>query len=670
MKFDQKIKDSIENKISLENSELSHYNKIKYSISILNGIVSELPVYKSSELENITMFVIKIIKTLKKLLKITNGDIQYNSINHFILKYSNKYFNKELFDEFVYDVDLVNKEEVNFLVNKEEVNLIGMYYVIKYRNLNEFDLESIKFIYEKVSKNVKILLNKYFNIESKKLTIKGKQMITDTSLMKDITIKEYTDVICSEYWNDLDIYDESIIKYLLINNNNDLPIKVLNKLMNYFYKAIEMIRVHELKNACMLLMEIYKHKCLRGLVLKLLSLLYFYMFKYDECNYYINQGILLYNKKNNKFMLDYFYNLLFYIERFGNKVTLHSKIKIKVCDLDYKLNEIIENKYLIYLYIKNNEKWYNENKVRIDLYYRYCCKYLSEEDVNKKVKNFHSKGYNIVYIYEKGNKIICYDLYDKSKNELVNDYVQFINTFKNIMNRNKNILMDKTNPKIWYEKRSVLDRELRNLFKPFKINSELILIIEPKLHEIPIELFFQKNCYRIFDLSQLFNRITKEPNKECFYLLDPSNNLENTRRRIKKFIEKQGVEGVIGRALNVSEVNLLSNYKHFMYFGHGNGIKYHYKKDLSNMFVFLFGCSSVKLIYRENYESLNGITLSALRNNNLILGALWNITDVDLDRFSINLLKKPYDFNIRKYKLKCDLKYLNGFSLVIYGLPK
>ena len=63
----------------------------------------------------------------------------------------------------------------------------------------------------------------------------------------------------------------------------------------------------------------------------------------------------------------------------------------------------------------------------------------------------------------------------------------------------------------------------------------------------------------------------------------------------------------------------------------------------------------------------------------LFLGNLWDVTDGDIDRFLISLLKNwipvklhvslSFGVSVIKARESCVLKYLTGLAPVIYGYP-
>lgn len=123
-----------------------------------------------------------------------------------------------------------------------------------------------------------------------------------------------------------------------------------------------------------------------------------------------------------------------------------------------------------------------------------------------------------------------------------------------------------------------------------------------------------------------------------------------------------------------------------MYFGHGGGEIYINYKDIPKLkkvpAILLFGCSSGHLKDFGEFESL-GIALEYLRAGSpMVVGNLWDITDVDIDRFSISLLEKA-GIGGRNQKVQnisivsaanasrnsCKLSYIVGAAPVCYGLP-
>ena len=144
----------------------------------------------------------------------------------------------------------------------------------------------------------------------------------------------------------------------------------------------------------------------------------------------------------------------------------------------------------------------------------------------------------------------------------------------------------------------------------------------------------------------------------------------------------------------------------FVYIGHGGCDQYIkvsklFKKCGNNQDSLnklppslVLGCSSVKLDNcNYNYNSSMLQPLGNIYNwlnckSSMILGNLWDVTDKDIDIFTLSLLQKwgliddyngsGHDYGMKKLDLtncvvqsrsKCTLKYLNGSAPVVYGLP-
>ena len=95
---------------------------------------------------------------------------------------------------------------------------------------------------------------------------------------------------------------------------------------------------------------------------------------------------------------------------------------------------------------------------------------------------------------------------------------------------------------------------------------------------------------------------------------------------------------------------------------------------IKNKAAFIFGCSSSRLFCRSNFRR-NGIALKYLESVDNFIGCLWDVTDKDLDMFSMSFLENLFESN--KYlatimnicKSKMKLKYLNGAAIILWGLP-
>lgn len=144
--------------------------------------------------------------------------------------------------------------------------------------------------------------------------------------------------------------------------------------------------------------------------------------------------------------------------------------------------------------------------------------------------------------------------------------------------------------------------------------------------------------------------------------------------------------GIVGSEPDTSYIlNELSNADLFLYFGHGGCEKLVTARDISKLAknrhvptVLLFGCSSGFLKPNGRYDP-HGIALDYLAAGSpAVLGNLWDVTDIDIDKYAKSLLGSSGIFEHSKLSLceaaslardVCLLPYLVGASPVIYGLP-
>lgn len=267
------------------------------------------------------------------------------------------------------------------------------------------------------------------------------------------------------------------------------------------------------------------------------------------------------------------------------------------------------------------------------------------------------------------------------------------------MNRSKETLTrnirTRKDTETWWVDRIRLDKELKCLLdlvdheiaKDIEIPIDKLFIIADEETSFfcweSIKKFANARMYRIpsFEYFKCVDYKRKYVKLSSIsYLLDPDNNLKNTRSKVNAFMSRNkhiNIYGVTNKMPSTKEVQKIFGSSLFLYFGHGTGEKYlpknHYKA-VKNKAAFIFGCSSSRLFCRPNFKR-NGIALKYLETVNNFIGCLWDVTDKDLDIFSISFLEDLMGANkcaadiIGKNRQKMKLKYLNGAALVLWGLP-
>jgi separase len=272
-------------------------------------------------------------------------------------------------------------------------------------------------------------------------------------------------------------------------------------------------------------------------------------------------------------------------------------------------------------------------------------------------------------------------------------------------------------------------------------NSCTILVLDENLHRFPFEglpILERKTVCRVpslpFAIAKLAELSILNNNgsggatvdgKHTSYVVDPESNLSTTKDRLVPFLEsiseKHGGswKGVAGEVPSPSfiEESLLATNGLFLYFGHGCGKPYFSRKQIESLrhgdglrrrriqsSVVLMGCSSGRLesVNRRNAKSIadelpiyydpEGTALSYLSAGApCVIGNLWDVTDVDIDRYAMQMLDQFFNNGntqaddddddddtpstaslaecVAKARSACRMRYLVGCAPVCYGIP-
>ncbi|KAK1350057.1 hypothetical protein LUQ84_001042 [Hamiltosporidium tvaerminnensis] len=401
--------------------------------------------------------------------------------------------------------------------------------------------------------------------------------------------------------------------------------------------------------------------------------------------------------------------------------------------------------------IYGNSKFSNE-KLGNSFFKSFC----NSNDFYRKFEIFYKRFSHVgLFSFYSLNDILCINFYFFDKNifecktqKTKIDLKSLKNKLNKVLSTSRETLKMKvesaTDKKTWWDIRYKLDKELRDII--FAVNSELkeylntkninIIILDESTTFFPFEsmkIFENVSVYRIPSVEFLFQRLFFESKKilqNIFYVLDPENNLPDTRSTIKPFLETLNfTEGIEGKPIDFEIIREILQKDLFLYFGHGNGERYfkpylkekqyiskskeiyrysekteenheYFESEITNRnlnkvkvlssnygtikspvrsendkIMLLFGCSSAKVLCVDNFKR-NGIIYKYLKKFSTILGCLWDVTDKDIDRFSLEFLDNIFKNEtldlaafVQKSKKNMKLKYLNGASLVIYGMP-
>ena len=266
-----------------------------------------------------------------------------------------------------------------------------------------------------------------------------------------------------------------------------------------------------------------------------------------------------------------------------------------------------------------------------------------------------------------------------------------------------------------------------------------ILILDKALHCFPWESlpFLQGQAIsRVPSLSFLRSRILRQhavqsgssethrsgvtiSAREGACILNPAGDLVSTQRTFQdRFSNMSAWSTVVNRTPTEAEIiYFLSNRSVYLYFGHGSGGQYvraRLIKELDRCAVaLLMGCSSGTMTEAGEFESY-GVPMTYLyAGAPAVVGTLWDVTDKDIDRFTMTTLQSwglftepgderrsiwtkglsnksritkgvrvaeafADDLEHKKIALDeavgqgrdaCILRYLNGAAPVMYGTP-
>lgn len=479
--------------------------------------------------------------------------------------------------------------------------------------------------------------------------------------------------------------------------SHTLHLVTVNKYLNFFFNGINFLKKGEIFNAVSCFNEIHQKQYLNILVRDLLSLAYFYDLKYNESRYYTGLNIQESQNTNETQHdhierhtadysngLPYSLDISFFLDRIAGVFSPCSSVVIGHSLIMY------DNLSLFPLLRHISHSGNTLDNI--------ICKYTNRypQWISDKITGKHE----ILHCYIHNNTMWILNYYNMSNTKVLDNFSEYLNMFDEIFIENRRIIKNVTVKEEWWKERYDLDRRLKVMLKKIKYfvnTTRVFLLLEGATCKLPIETaIYRENkktseIFRITELGDALKQKEKMNVSNSFYLLDPKNNLPRTRETMGRFVTSLGLErGVAGRGLDAAENDTMNQRENFFYFGHGTG-KDFYKigKECKLTRVMLFGCSSIRLLsykpsvsaplYNLSSDSLSADVLSGLvqfksngfllkiNKGKLVIGCLWDITDVDLDNMSINYIRnEEEEFNQVKIIKGCKMKYLNGAALVGY----
>ncbi|KAM3935059.1 separin [Leptodactylus fuscus] len=226
----------------------------------------------------------------------------------------------------------------------------------------------------------------------------------------------------------------------------------------------------------------------------------------------------------------------------------------------------------------------------------------------------------------------------------------------------------------------------------------LVLILDKHLQKLPWEslpCLLTRSVTRLPSLQFLLNYgllkkhqpqktlVHGVDSKKTFYVLNPHSNLPGTEERFRDWFKNEpGWKGVIRSAPKSEELqSALTKQDLYIYVGHGAGAHFLDAQTLQrldcNAVVLLFGCSSAALAVRGDLEGAGIVLKYLMAGCPLVVGNLWDVTDREIDRYTVAFLqgwlKAGPGASLLKYLCESrqapKLKYIIGAAPVAYGVP-
>lgn len=699
MEFSETLQHEILKKLSYKSkkppSQKTCRDRLELAACILMSIAKE-PTTLSIE------FATEIIRKAQTYLK----DTHFPSLDKLILKILNKMYDPKL---------------IEFIRHTEDPEIIAGVCYVKFRHLGVVD-EKIFEVYEDLQGDLKNKVERLFGyeilknnkiIKKKEITMQPMEIATQSIGVATQSIEIQTDpekasFSRSMFYNGLSnsfdgssdnsLHLSGTFYNILLGNpivwNNFAKYTKSKYAVGSLLLALNLLNDNKLKDARAQLLSLISSSLgpKKQLIYSLLAYIHFLFLEFHEAVFYLD--LLL--EMADRYDWEFAFNCKLLLERHGKIPSLHPYVTVKF-PIDIPLStDLLINFFENKLFIKQVLRTSFE---RIILHSKVYC------PMEHLVRFFESwskaiPGFLMLFLFSHENKLFIYDIlevisiYTSSESPgriaeaLCVEWMDVATELDSIMQENQKILSENVatseDKKRWWATRISLDRRLeitvlnlkKRISRYIEDNRKVLLILEDSVAFFPFEAAFSRPAMRILtqDLSLHFNTLKIN---SVFYLLDPSNNLQNTRSTIFEYLnsknfQKGFLKGIVGRSLEPEEVRLLHKNELFMYFGHGTGKKHFDVPDEMPKLLFLFGCSSCRLLHTENFKA-NGFCLKHFKKKRILLGNLWDVTDKDLDKFTVAFLE---DFFSGKDLLEavfsnrgvCKLRYLNSAALVVYGI--
>jgi separase len=280
--------------------------------------------------------------------------------------------------------------------------------------------------------------------------------------------------------------------------------------------------------------------------------------------------------------------------------------------------------------------------------------------------------------------------------------VSVVNEFEAILEASKANLAKvyaKNESSKWWKIRIDLDDRLKNMLLYMEnvmlsdaivqilgnTMENTVLILDKVIQRLPwenIPCLRNKSVSRmpsILFLSHHLSTIKPFVNiQKVTFIVNPSGELTKTQQIFEPYFKEKKWIGMTTVPSPEQYKQALENHDVFIYMGHGSGEQYMRSTEIPTLkkcaTALLMGCSSGELIDNGEYDPDGPVLNYILGGCPCVVSNLWDVTDVDIDKFAMEVLESWGGENsltksVKNARDKCKLRYLNGCAPVCYGIP-
>lgn len=369
-------------------------------------------------------------------------------------------------------------------------------------------------------------------------------------------------------------------------------------------------------------------------------------------------------------------------------------------ELDEKLGLLLSK--IQYTWLGGFKGIFNSDKIPQDQFEHFKTKFIQimQENIpSRNIRNQNNKNNIEIDDFIIELFIRLGDISTLQSTELLEDLIYFVLDIL-LFHGEENAYDEIDIDNIYVELEGIITDYRTNNSNPDKYK-HTVLVLGKECLMIPWEsLPCLRDCSttRIGSLSMLLKLLTRNDSNNNnsmsidrsggSFILNPTNDLPKTAERMRPVADKleeinwEGITGIKPTEKQFQDFLISSNL--FIFIGHGSGSQFIKSTTLKSMNriapTLLLGCSSAALKDQNLLEPYGTIFSYLIGGCPMVVGNLWDVTDKDLDKFSLSVFNRWGLTNeenlgvdiceaVNRSRDECNLKYLNGSAPVVYGLP-